>query len=152
MRLLSSIATKAREVVSTVTAAVTGTPSRESLYRDALAFVLRWEGGYVNHPNDPGGATNKGITQETYNRYRRSNGLSIRSVRRIKQFEVEDIYRDRYWEAGHCDTMPNLVAFCHFDWTVNTGRGRSIKHLQQVVGTTADGAWGPKSKAACPKR
>lgn len=120
----------------------------EQIYREALAFTLRWEGGYVNHPNDPGGATNFGVTQAVYNRYRRSNGLRARSVRWIKTFEVEQIYRADYWEAAQCDRMPPLIAFCHFDWTVNTGRGRSIRHLQGVVGAKADGVWGPRSQAA----
>lgn len=120
----------------------------QGTYGRALAFTLQWEGEYVNHPKDPGGATNKGITQAVYNSYRRAKGKRTRSVRWIRKSEVHDIYRTRYWDAARCDGMPHLVAIAHFDWAVNTGLRRATRHLQGVVGTATDGVWGPKSQKA----
>lgn len=120
----------------------------DDIYDLALEQVLKWEGGYVNHPNDPGGATNFGVTQRVYNAYRRREALTTRSVRHINRTEVEEIYRDRYWQLARCDKMPAFLAMSHFDWSVNTGRKRAMRHLQQVIGTTADGIWGPNTKEA----
>ena len=52
----------------------------DDLFKRALQFVLKWEGGYVNNPNDKGGATNKGITQNTYNAWLKSNGKAIKEA------------------------------------------------------------------------
>lgn len=114
----------------------------------ALIFALRWEGGYSNHPADKGGATNRGITWETYNAYRRSKGLPVRSVRFLEQRELEEIYRQRYWEAARCDLLPEKLAIAHFDWAVNAGVGRANKSLQQIVGAASDGIIGPKTQSA----
>lgn len=114
----------------------------------ALAFALRWEGGYSNHPSDTGGETNKGVTHATYNSYRRSKGLPPRSVRHITQEEVRDIYRTRYWDAAGCNLLPPNLAIAHFDWAVNAGCDRAIKTLQQTIGTVADGIIGPNTKAS----
>lgn len=122
------------------------------VYDTALAFTLRWEGGYVNHPNDPGGATMRGVTQAVYDRYRRRAGKSRRWVKRITDAELAEIYRRDYWDRARCDSMPDLIAICHFDWAVNTGVGRAIEHLQQTVGTPADGIWGPNSRAALERK
>ncbi len=73
----------------------------------AYELVLVHEGGYVNHPRDPGGATNKGVTQNTYNAYRRHKRQSARSVRHITNSELIDIYRSRYWDAVKGDELPS---------------------------------------------
>lgn len=114
----------------------------------ALAFTLQWEGGYVNHPADPGGETNRGITHNTYTNYRRSKGLAPRSVRLITSAEVEEIYFTSYWLASGCELLPPSLALVHFDWAVNHGTHGAIKTLQQVVGTAADGIVGPNTKNA----
>lgn len=114
----------------------------------ALAFVLRWEGGYSNHPADTGGETNKGVTHATYTSYRRSLGLPPRSVRLITHEEVRSIYKTRYWDAAGCNLLPHKLATAHFDWAVNAGVARAIKTLQQTVGTAADGIIGPNTKAS----
>jgi lysozyme family protein len=98
----------------------------------ALAFVRRWEGGYVNHPNDPGGATNKGIIQNTYNAYRASKGLPAKDVRWITDAEVNDIYRTRYWTASGSDKLTSRLAMVHFDTAVNLGVGGASGLLQQA--------------------
>lgn len=103
-------------------------------FKRALAFALRWEGGYSNHPSDTGGETNKGITWRTYNAYRHSKGLPIRSVRYLTQEELEAIYHLRYWIPAGCDDLPPLLALCHFDWAVNAGVGRSQATMRQACG------------------
>lgn len=111
----------------------------------ALALVLIHEGGFVNHPRDPGGATNKGITQGTYNAWRRSKGLEIRSVRDIADAEVSVIYRSGFWDLIKADDLPPGVAYCVFDAAVNSGPGRAVRWLQAEVGARQDGLVGPET-------
>lgn len=111
----------------------------------ALKEVLRHEGGYVNHPADPGGATNKGVTQATYNGYRKSKGQASRSVKQITEDELKDIYQSLYWNKIRGDDLPVGVDLAVFDFAVNSGPARAAKFLQSLVGVTADGVIGPKS-------
>ena len=107
-------------------------PVQPADFTKALAFVRRWEGGYVNHPNDPGGATNKGITQNTYNSYRASKGLSTQDVRGITDGEVQDIYYTNYWIASGSNQLTSRLAMVNFDTAVNMGVGAASKLLQQA--------------------
>jgi len=100
------------------------------LFKKALSFVLKWEGGYVNNPNDKGGATNKGITQYTYSAYLKSKGKPVKDVRNITNDEVEDIYYSRYWLAAGCDKMSKIFAVICFDTAVNMGVGRVQEFLR----------------------
>lgn len=124
-------------------------------FASALAAVLVHEGGYVNDPQDPGGATNKGVTQRVYDDWRRSQGLSPRSVRSLEQAEVEAIYRKLYWNRCRCDDLPSGVDYCVFDFAVNSGTVRASRYLQRAVGVADDGQIGPvtlaavKAKPAC---
>lgn len=117
-------------------------------YSKILAFTLQFEGGYVNDPSDLGGETNKGITHATYDTYRRSKGLSIRSVRYLEALELQDIYRNMYWVPAKCNLLPPLTSMVVFDWAVNAGVSRAIKTLQSVVGSTPDGIWGANTQKA----
>lgn len=101
--------------------------------KEVLPAVLQWEGGWVNHPSDPGGATNKGITQTTYDSWRASQGLKRRSVRDIADFEVEEIYATRYWAVVKGDQLPVGVGYAVFDYGVNSGPSRAAKALQSVL-------------------
>ena len=94
------------------------------LFKKALKFVLKWEGGYVNNPYDKGGATNKGITQYTYNGWLKSHGLASRDVRYITDSEVEEIYYKNYWKRAGCDKMSPQFAILAFDTAVNMGLAR----------------------------
>lgn len=100
------------------------------LFKKALSFVLKWEGGYVNNPNDKGGATNKGITQGTYNSWLLSQGKERKDVKFISQAEVEEIYYTRYWLAAKCDNMSKIFAVISFDTAVNMGVGRVQEFLR----------------------
>ena len=95
-----------------------------------LKFVLLREGGYSNNPNDKGGETNKGITYQTYNNYRKSRGLSPRSVKYITDEEVRDIYYNNYYKASGADKIqnPKLAAYV-FDTAVNMGVSRAKEFL-----------------------
>lgn len=90
-------------------------------FENALKFVLNREGGYVNDPNDPGGATNKGITQKTYDSWRKSKGLKTQSVKVIQDSEVKEIYYKNYWLAAGCQKMHVRFAVACFDTAVNMG-------------------------------
>jgi len=110
----------------------------------ALPMVLAHEGGYVNHPRDPGGPTNKGITQDTYDRYRRTWSLPRRGVREITLAEVGAIYRS-YWDASKCTLAPwNGAAVCLFDVGVNSGRGHAVQDYREAsrtLGSATNEAW-----------
>lgn len=100
-------------------------------FEKALKFTLQWEGGYVNHPNDKGGPTNKGITQKTYDDYLRKNDLyCIKHVKDISDFEVQQIYRREYWDRISADLLNDKAAVAAFDWAVNSGVSRAQKALR----------------------
>ena len=117
-------------------------------FDDALALTLKFEGGYVNDPADKGGATNFGITQKVYDHY--LNGLNdpLNDVADISYAEVAAIYQMWYWNPSHADALTARLAKVHFDSAVNHGVGRAVKFLQQCVGVTNDGLWGPQTFAA----
>ncbi|MDX0592218.1 N-acetylmuramidase [Sinorhizobium medicae] len=110
-----------------------------SSFKAALARVLVHEGGYVNHPRDPGGATNQGITQRTYDAYRRSKKLQPRSVQKLTAPERDAIYRRQYWDAIKGDKLPTGVDYVVFDGAVNSGPKQSIKWLQRALGSAYRG-------------
>lgn len=114
----------------------------------ALTLVLRHEGGFVNHPNDPGGATNKGVTLATFRRYVKPNG-TIEDLKRITDEQVATVYRRHYWDAVLGAELPDGVDYAVFDFAVNSGVSRAARYLQAVVGATQDGVIGPATiKAA----
>ena len=117
-------------------------------FETALSFTLHWEGGYVDNPADPGGATNEGVTQATYDRFRVSRGELNQSVELISDDEVAAIYSQMYWLLGHCQDLPLKLAVCHFDWCVNHGVSGAIKTLQVALGVNSDGIFGAGTTAA----
>lgn len=123
---------------------------RES-FAYALDVVLRHEGGYVNHPADPGGATNFGITIATLSRWR-GVPVSKADVRSLSRNEAAVIYRVRYWDAVRADEMPVGLDLALFDFAVNSGPARAIATLQKVLDVAADGRLGPVTQAALGKR
>lgn len=113
-----------------------------SSFDEALTRVLVHEGGYVNHPADPGGATNKGVTQRVYDGWRRRAGKPTRSVKQITGDEVKAIYEFQYWDKIRADEMPAGVDYVVFDGAVNSGPGQAVKWLQRALGVAADGVVG----------
>lgn len=106
-------------------------------FEASLREVLRHEGGYVNHPQDAGGATNRGVTQAVYDGYRRAQGLLPRSVKMITDAEVADCYRTNYWDKICGDQLPIGIDFLVFDAAVNSGPARGEKWLQQAINRVA---------------
>lgn len=112
----------------------------------AFDRLLGHEGGYVNHPNDPGGETNWGITVAVA----RANGYTG-AMRDMPRDFAKQVYRRQYWAAVRGDDLPGALAFQVFDAAVNHGVGQAVKWLQSVVGTTQDGIIGPMTLAAVGK-
>lgn len=102
-------------------------------YDEALRRLLAHEGGYTNHPSDPGGPTNFGITIADYRKYVKP-GASAADVRAMKLDEAKAIYRAKYWNAQRCDELPAGVDYSIFDYGVNSGVGRSGKVFRRIVG------------------
>ena len=112
----------------------------QSNYNKCLETILHHEGGYVNHPKDPGGETNLGVTKRVY--------LEHGGTKNMKDLLVEDvapIYKKGYWDKMKGDELPNGLDLCVFDFGVNAGPGRSAKYLQTMIGTVADGGIGPNT-------
>ena len=107
-----------------------------SSYDEALRRLLAHEGGYSNHPSDPGGPTNFGITIHDYRQYVKPNATAA-DVRGMKLAEATRIYREKYWNAMRCDELPAGVDYAVFDYGVNSGIGRSGKVLKRVLGLDA---------------
>lgn len=116
----------------------------------ALAFTLRpdVEGGYVNNPQDPGGATDRGVTQRVYDAARTAQGFPTRDVRQMTPEECRAIYAERYWTPIKGDELPVPVAVVAFDAAVNQGEGYAPKLVQWAVGAVQDGKIGPATIAA----
>jgi len=116
-----------------------------------LAFVLAAEGGYVDDPMDPGGATNLGITLDVLRQWRRG-AVTKDDVRTLGRDEAAAIYRTSYWNASRCADLPTGVDLMVFDASVNTGNGRSARFLQTALCVAADGSIGPLTLAAASGR
>jgi len=114
-------------------------------FERSLAKTLVHEGGYVNHPKDPGRATNQGVTQGVYDDWRRSQGLSPQSVKLLTSAERDSIYFTRYWQLAKCDRLPAGVSYVLFDGAVNSGVAQSTKWLQRALGVNADGVIGTQT-------
>jgi lysozyme family protein len=114
----------------------------------SLEMVLKHEGGFVDHPEDPGGATNKGITHKTYSDFLGRPLEDVDELKNIPDEHVQLIYKQGYWDKVKGDNLPSGVDFAIFDWAVNSGPGRAAKALQKAVGATADGAIGPMTLEA----
>ncbi len=116
-------------------------------FQRALELVLKHEGGYVNHPSDPGGHTNKGVTLDNYRRYVKPGG-TVADLKAISDEEVATVYRRFYWDAVKGDDLPAGIDYAVFDFAVNSGPSRAAKYLQRVLGVAQDGIIGPQTLAA----
>ena len=109
--------------------------------QEALVFTLKWEGGFSNHPLDPGGATNYGIIQSRYDQYRKSKGLSTRYVKFISKAEYEEIYDVYYWDPVRAQYVSGPLGLALFDTAVNLGVGGCISRLQASLKVPITGKW-----------
>ena len=108
-----------------------------------LEMILHHEGGYVNHPKDPGGETNLGVTKRVYEEWGGQKNMKDLTVE-----DVAPIYEKNYWGRAKCDQLPSGLDLAVFDWSVNSGGGRAVKKLQKMIGTVADGGIGPNTLRA----
>lgn len=112
----------------------------------SMTRLLGNEGGFVDHPQDPGGATNFGITE----RVARSHGYAG-DMRDLPQAAAVDIYRSDYWSRIKADQLPEKLRFHVFDAAVNSGPMQAVKWLQKAAGVVQDGLIGPQTIAASSK-
>jgi lysozyme family protein len=119
----------------------------QSNWDNSFKLMLKSEGGFVNHPSDPGGMTNLGVTKATWENWvgRESDEAEMRGLTPEK---VEPLYKKKYWDAVRGDELPMGLDYLMFDFAVNAGAGRAIKTLQTAVGVTPDGGFGPMTMAA----
>jgi len=110
-------------------------------FHSALAHVLKSEGGFVNHPKDPGGMTNLGCTKNTWEEYV-GHPVSESDMRNLTPELVAPLYKRKYWDKVAGDDLPSGLDYAVFDAAINSGAGRAAKWLQEVVGVTADGSIG----------
>lgn len=113
-------------------------------FEKAFQDVLKHEGGFVNHPQDPGGVTNLGVTKNVWESWV-GYKVTADDMRRLRPDDIKDLYRARYWDAVRGDELPHGVDYAVFDAAVNSGPVRAIKWLQLTVGVNDDGKLGPKT-------
>jgi lysozyme family protein len=113
----------------------------------ALKLVLKHEGGFVNHPRDPGGATNKGVTIATFRRMIDRNA-TVADLKNITDAQLSSIYRKGYWDKVKADQLPSGLDYAVFDFGVNSGPGTAVKYLQRALGVKVDAVIGPQTIAA----
>jgi lysozyme family protein len=116
-------------------------------FAPSLAHVLEHEGGWADHPKDPGGATMKGVTLATYSDWLGRQATKA-ELRAISDEHLRAIYKTRYWDAVQGDALPAGLDYVVFDMAVNSGPRRAAQMLQSAVGVTPDGMIGPKTLAA----
>lgn len=116
-------------------------------FSDALAIVLREEGGYVDDARDPGGATNLGVTARTWASW--SGKPATEAVMRsLTTAKVSPLYKAWFWDKADGDAMPAALAVAVFDFAVNAGPGASVRMLQGIVGAPVDGQCGKTTARA----
>ena len=108
-------------------------------FKTALKLILKWEGGYVDHPKDPGGETKYGISKRAFPHI---------DIKNLTKKQAENIYFEHYWIKAKCDYYPYRLSILMFDAAVQHGVKRSIKLLQKTLGVKQDGIFGKKSLAA----
>ena len=116
-------------------------------WQKSFELMLQSEGGFVNHPRDPGGMTNLGVTKATWESWV-GREVDEAEMRGLTADKVEPLYKERYFDAVRGDELPMGLDYLMFDFAVNAGAGRAIKILQTAVGVTPDGGFGPITMAA----
>lgn len=119
-------------------------------FETGLAQVLKYEGGFVNDPRDPGGMTNLGVTRRVWEGWTHKPTCEA-DMRALKPANVSPLYRVQYWNAVSGDQLPGAIAFCVFDFAVNAGVNRAARYVQRIVGVNEDGHIGPATLAALDK-
>jgi lysozyme family protein len=116
-------------------------------FEEALKAILKHEGGFVNHKLDPGGMTNLGVTKRVWETWV-GKTVSEADMRALTPATVAPMYRKQYWDAVKGDELPSGLDYLMFDFAINAGVSRAIRTMQKAIGTTPDGAIGPKTMQA----
>lgn len=127
----------------------------QNIFDLCLEHILEFEGGFVDHPNDPGGATNLGITLRTLTSWR-DGPVTVEDLQALTREEAAEIYRNRYWNLVKASELPPSVALVVFDMAVNMGPRLSARMLQLACrhagqSIVPDGLIGPATLAAVRK-
>lgn len=112
-----------------------------------LGAVLLHEGGYVNDPQDTGGATNLGVTQSSLGDWL-GRAATIDEVKALTPESVSGLYRQNFWMPPGCDPLPSGLDYMVFDASVQHGPARAARMLQDAAGVAIDGQVGPATLAA----
>jgi lysozyme family protein len=112
-----------------------------SNFKECLDLVLKSEGGWVNHKDDPGGETNLGVTKAVWEEY---VGHPVKTMKDLTKDDVAPMYELKYWRPCYCEVLPRGLDFLCFSFGVNAGCGRSVKILQTSLGLVPDGVIGPR--------
>lgn len=115
-----------------------------------MPWVFEEEGGYIDHPKDPGGATNLGITHKTLSAWR-GRPVTKQDVKNLTKQEAQNIYKSEYWNQVRGDKLPSGLDYATLDFGINSGPARGVKELQKIVGVTPDGIVGAQTIAAIQK-
>ena len=119
-------------------------------FAPSMVHLLGSEGGFSNHPKDPGGMTNLGVTKATWERWV-GHTVSEADMRALTPEKISPMYKRKYWDAVSGDALPSGLDYAVFDAAVNSGPGQAANWLQRIVQVDADGAIGPKTLAALSK-
>ena len=115
-------------------------------FQECLVKVLKHEGGFVNHPSDPGGMTNLGVTKKVWEEWI-GHEADEKAMRELTPALVGPMYEMKYWRTSYCEKLPRGLDLLVFTMAVNSGSGRSVKLLQDAIGVVADGVIGPNTMA-----
>ena len=118
----------------------------QNSFKECLDLVLKHEGGYVNHKDDPGGRTNLGVTQRVWEDWV-GHPVTEKDMRELTPALVGPMYEMKYWRTSYCEKLPRGLDLLVFSMAVNAGSGRSVKLLQDAIGVVADGVIGPNTMA-----
>ena len=114
-------------------------------FKECLDLVLKSEGGFVNHPSDPGGMTNLGVTKKVWEDFV-GHPVSEADMRALTPEKVAPMYEQKYWRPCYGEVLPRGLNFLVFSMGVNAGTGRSVKLLQQSLGCVVDGVIGQRTR------
>lgn len=116
------------------------------MFKKCLELVLKSEGGYIDHPKDPGGITNLGVTKAVWEEWV-GHPVTEKEMRELTPEKVAPMYEMKYWRTSYCEKLPQGLNLLVFSMAVNSGSGRAVKLLQRCLGLVEDGVIGPRTMA-----
>ena len=116
----------------------------QNSFKECLDLVLKSEGGWVNHKDDPGGETNLGVTKAVWEEW---VGHPVNTLKNLTKDDVAPLYEQRYWRPCYGEVLPRGVNLLSFSMAVNAGPGRAVKLLQQSIGCVPDGVIGSATRS-----